>query len=61
LETIDSELAGDRVLDVVDQLQDVAARHHTAGGHRHTAGLFNDRAQFVERFKNSVHGDILQP
>jgi hypothetical protein len=54
------ELAGYRVLDVVDQLEDVAARHHTARGHRHAAGFFHNGAQLIERFKNSVHGNTLQ-
>ncbi len=53
------EFAGDGVLDVVDQFQHVAARHDAAGRHRHAAGLFDDRTQFIERFKNSVHGDTL--
>ena len=54
------EFAGDRVLDVVDQLEDVAAGHHAACRHRHAAGFFDDRAQLVERFKYSVHGNTLQ-
>ncbi len=54
------ELAGYRVLDVVDQLEDIAAGHHAACRHRHAAGFFDDRAQLVERFKNSVHGNTLQ-
>jgi hypothetical protein len=45
------ELAGDRVLDVVDQFEHVAARHHAARRHRDAAGLFDDRTQFIERFK----------
>ena len=53
------ELAGDRVFDVVDQLQHIAARHHTAGRHRHAAGFFDNGAQFVQRFKDSVHGHTL--
>ena len=54
------ELAGYCVLDVVDQLEDIAAGHHAACRHRHAAGFFDDRAQLVERFKNSVHGNTLQ-
>ena len=54
------ELAGDRVLDVVDQLEHIAAGHHAARRHRHAAGFFDDRAQLVERFKYSVHGNTLQ-
>ncbi len=54
------ELAGNRVLDVVDQLQDIAAGHHASGRHRHAARFFDNRAQLVERFKNSVHGNTLQ-
>ena len=54
------EFTGDRILDVVDQLEHVPARHHAAGRHRHTAGFFEDRAQFVKCFKNSVHGAALQ-
>ena len=54
------ELTGDRVLDVVDQFQHITARDDAAGGHRHTAGLFDYRAQLVERFKYSVHGATLQ-
>ena len=42
--------------DVVDQFEHVAARHHAARRHRDAAGLFDDRTQFIERFKNSVHG-----
>ena len=53
------QFAGDRVLDVVDQLQHVAARHHAAGRHRHATGFFDDGAQFVQRFKDSVHGHTL--
>ena len=51
------EFARDRILDVVDQFEDIPARHDTTRGHRHTAGLFNDRAHLIEGFKNSVHGD----
>ena len=54
------EFAGDRVLDVVDQFEDVAAGHHAARRHRHAARLFDDGTQFVERFKYSVHGATLQ-
>ena len=54
------EFAGDGVLDVVDQLEDIAAGHHAAGRHRHAAGFFHNRAQLVERFKYSVHGNTLQ-
>ena len=55
------ELAGDRVLDVIDQFQHIPARDDTAGSHRHAAGLFDNRAQLIERFKYSVHGATLQP
>ena len=54
------EFAGDGVLDVVDQLEDVSAGHHAACRHRHAAGFFDNRAQLVERFKYSVHGNTLQ-
>ena len=54
------EFARYGVLDVVDQFEDIAARHHAAGRHRHAAGFFHNRAQLVERFKNSVHGNTLQ-
>ena len=54
------ELAGDRVLDVIDQFQHITARDDTAGSHRHTAGLFDYCAQLIERFKYSVHGATLQ-
>jgi hypothetical protein len=54
------ELAWYCVLDVVDQLEDVATGHHAAGRHRHAAGFFDNRAQLIERFKYSVHGNTLQ-
>ena len=54
------EFAGDGVLDVVDQFEHVAAGHHTTCRHRHAAGFFDNRAQLVERFKYSVHGNTLQ-
>ena len=54
------EFAGDRILDVVDQFEDVAAGNHAPRRHGHPAGLLDDGAQLVERFKNSVHGAILQ-
>jgi hypothetical protein len=54
------ELAGDGVLDVVDQLQDVTAGHHTTRRHRHAARFFHNRAQLIERLKYSVHGNTLQ-
>jgi hypothetical protein len=50
------EFAGDGVLDVVDQLEHVAAWHHTACRHRNTARFFDDRAKLVESLKYSVHG-----
>ena len=50
------EFPGDRILDVVDEFEDIAPRHNAARRHRHTARLFDDGAQFVERFKYSVHG-----
>ena len=50
------EFAGDRILDVIDELEDVTARDHAPRRHRHAAGLFDNRTQFVERFKYSVHG-----
>ena len=53
------EFAGDRILDVVDQLQHVTSRNHTAGRHGHAAGFFDNGAQFVQRFKDSVHGHTL--
>lgn len=49
------ELAGDGVLDVVEQFQHVAARDDTACGHRHTPCLFDDRDQLVESLKYPVH------
>ena len=54
------EFAGDGVLDVVEQLEHVAAGHHAARRHRHAAGFFDDRAELVERLKYSVHGNTLQ-
>ena len=54
------QLARDGVLDVVDQFEDIPAGHHAACRHRHAAGFFDDRTQFIESFKNSVHGDTLQ-
>ena len=54
------EFTGDRVLDVIDQFQHVPAGDDAAGGHWHTAGLFDNRAQLIERFKYSVHGATLQ-
>ena len=54
------EFAGYRVLDVVDQLEDISAGHHAARRHRHAARFFDDRAQLIERFKYSVHGNTLQ-
>ena len=54
------EFAGDGVLDVVEQLENVAAGHHAAGRHRHATGFFDDRAELVERLEYSVHGNILQ-
>ena len=53
------ELAGNGVLDVVDQLKDIAAGHDASGGHRNAARFFNNGAQLVERFKYSVHGYTL--
>src|SRR6185312_5311205 len=53
------QFARNRVLDVVDQLQYVTAGHHAAGRHRDAAGFFDDGAQFVQRFKNSIHGRAL--
>ena len=50
------EFARDGVLDVVDQLEHVAAGHHATSSHRDAAGFFDDRAQLIERFKYSVHG-----
>ena len=54
------EFAGDGVLDVVDQLEDITAGHHAARRHRHAARFFHNRAQLIERFKYSVHGNTLQ-
>ena len=45
---------------VIDQFQHVPAGDDAAGGHWHTAGLFDNRAQLIERFKYSVHGATLQ-
>ena len=53
------QLTRDRVLDVVDQFEDIAAGYHAARGHRHTASLFDNGTQLVERLKNSVHGNTL--
>src|SRR5690349_2887979 len=50
------EFAGDRVLDVVDLLEHVAARHHATVRRRDAAGFVDDRAQLIERLKYSVHG-----
>lgn len=49
------EFAGDGVLDVVDEFEDVAPGYHAARRHRHAARLFDDGTQLVERFKYSVH------
>lgn len=54
------QLARDGVLDVVEKFQDIAPRHHAARGHGHSACLFHDRAELVQRLKYSVHGNILQ-
>ena len=54
------EFARNSVLDVVDQLEDIAARDHAACRHWHAARFFDNRAQLVERFKYSVHGNTLQ-
>ena len=53
------ELARNRVLDVIDQFEDIAAGHDASGGHRNAARFFHNGAQFVERFKYSVHGYTL--
>jgi hypothetical protein len=53
------QLTRDRIFDVVDQLQHVTAGHHTTGSHGHTAGFFDNGAQFIQRFKDSVHGHTL--
>jgi len=54
------EFSRDRVLDVVEKLEDVAAGHDAACGHRDSTGLLDDRAELIERLKYSVHGNILQ-
>lgn len=54
------ELTGNGVLDVVEQLQDIAAGHHAPGRHRHATGFFDDCAEFVKRLKHSIHGNTLQ-
>ena len=49
------ELARNRVLDVVEQFEDIATRHDTAGRHGNTSCLFDDGHEFVESFKYPVH------
>jgi len=53
------QLARNRVLDVIDQLEQVAARHHAARGHRHATSFLDNGAQLIERLKYSVHGNTL--
>ena len=53
------QLTWDRVLDVVDQFEHVTTRDHAARGHRYAASFLDNGAQFVERLKNSVHGNTL--
>jgi hypothetical protein len=50
------ELAGQRVADLVEQLQHVAPGHHAARGHGETSGLLHDRDQLVKRLEHPVHG-----
>ncbi len=44
-----------RVADVVEQIQYVAARDHAARGHRDTACFLDDRDQLVECLEYAVH------
>ncbi|AGL28367.1 hypothetical protein J113_20310 [Mycobacterium tuberculosis CAS/NITR204] len=53
------QLTGDRILDVVDQLQHIPTRDDATCRHRHASGFFDYGAQFVQRFKDSVHGHTL--
>ena len=53
------QFAGNRILDVVDQFQHVTAGHDATGCHRHATGFFDNGAQLVQRFKDSVHGHTL--
>jgi len=49
------EVAGDGVLDVVEQFEHVASGDHATRSHRHTARFFDDGAQFIQRFEYPVH------
>ena len=49
------DLAGQRVPDVVQQLEDVAARHHAGGRHRQSPGFLDDGDELVEGLENPVH------
>ena len=49
------QLARERLADVVEQLEDVAARHDAVRGHRQTAGLLDQRDERVQRLEDPVH------
>lgn len=49
------EFTGNGVAHIVEQFENIAAWDHTAGGHGHTACLFDNRDKFVERLENPVH------
>ena len=53
------QLTRDRVLDVVDQFEHVAPRDNAARGHGNATSFLDNGTQFVERLKNSVHGNTL--
>ena len=55
------QLAGQRLPDVVEQLQHLAARHDAVRGHRQAPRLLDDGDQRVERFEDPVHAPILSP
>jgi hypothetical protein len=53
------QLARDRVLDVVDQFEHVAPGDNAARGHGDATSFLDNGTQFIERLKNSVHGNTL--
>ena len=49
------QLAGQRLPDVVQQFEHLAARDHAVRGHRQAPRLLDDGDQRVERFEDPVH------
>jgi hypothetical protein len=49
------DLGRQRVPHLVEQLENVTARHHATRGHRHTACLLHDRDELVEGLEDLVH------